>query len=235
MSREQILSRSTLPYHALATRRTSSWLYAVAFAAPATALGVAIFGLGLDPFRLLVDPPTQFGQSFYIGAFSHIGVLAWWTAAACCALAAFVVRDRAVSDGPVAALACGAALSALLGLDDLFLLHERALPAHVGIPQNLIFVGYGAWTAVYLWRFRSFHMRMDTGLLITALMLLATSLMMDVLHLLPPEHKAGLVIEDGAKLLGATGWAMYHARAAYHALVPQPGASSDYPICSGTR
>lgn len=222
MPSEQILSHITLVYPTLTTRRTPGWLYAVAFAAPATALGVATFGLGLDPFRLLIDPPTQLGQSFYIGAFSHIGVLAWWTAAACCALAAFAMRDRARSDGSVTALACGAALSALLGLDDLFLLHERALPAHVGIPQNLIFIGYGAWTAVYLWRFRNFHMRMDIGLLITALMLFATSLMMDVLHLLPPEHKAGLVIEDGAKLLGATGWAMYHTRAAYHALVQQP-------------
>jgi hypothetical protein len=235
MPSEQILSRGPLSYPALFIRRTPGWLYVVAFVAPAAALGIATLGLGLDPFRLLIDPSTQFGQSLYIGAFSHIGVLAWWTAAASCALSALAVRDRTGSGGPVAALACGAALSALLGLDDLFLLHERALPAHVGIPQNLIFIGYSAWTAVYLWRFRSFHARMDTGLLVTTLMLFATSMVMDVLHLLPPEHKAGLVIEDGAKLLGATGWAVYHARAAYHALVQHPYTSGEYLTRSRTR
>jgi hypothetical protein len=235
MQSEQIFSQGAGAYTALSARGTPGWLYAIAFGAPTGALLVTTLGLGLDPYRLLIDPPTQFGQSLYVGAFSHIGVLAWWTAAACCALAALTVRDRTGSGDPVAALACGAALSALLGLDDLFLLHERALPAHAGIPQNLIFAGYGLWTAVYLWRFRSFHARMDTGLLTTALLLFGTSMVMDVLHLLPPEHKAGLVIEDGAKLLGTTGWAVYHARIAYRALAQHPSASVEHPARSGTR
>jgi hypothetical protein len=207
-------------------------------------------GLDIDPEIVLEDaasqgqgPGADLGYPFYIGLFSNVGVLLWWTAASCCGLAASILR----ADGgtPFAAMAAGCALSAMLGIDDLLLLHEVALPEELGISQQLVLATYGLAMLGYLLWFREFHLSMETSLLAGALLFLGASLAADVavdmvamsggemrilgmrapLDLSPtitePDgawrqalHLGQELLEDSFKLVGLALWAIYHARSA---------------------
>lgn len=186
------------------------WLHLVAVGGPASAVLLATMVLGVDPDRLLRDPMAYLHQAFYVGFFSNLGVLGWWTAAVACLLAALVLRGRSQDSS---ALAYGGVLSAVLGLDDLLMLHEQVLPGHLGLPEVVTFACYGLATLWYLWRFHSFHRAVEPGLLGTALVLFGVSVMLDVTNILPGP--AGMVVEDGSKFTAICVWAAYHSLVAY--------------------
>lgn len=186
------------------------WLCLIAVGGPAAAVLLTTVVLGVDPDRLLRDPMAYLHQAFYIGFFSNIGVLGWWTAAVACLLAALVLRGR---DPASQALTYGGALSVVLGLDDLLMIHEQVLPNYLGLSEEVAFTCYGLATLWYLWRFNSFHRTVEPGLLSTALVLFGISVALDVTHIL--QGPAGMLVEDGSKFTAICVWAAYHSLVAY--------------------
>lgn len=191
---------------------TAPWLYAVGVVGPLAAVAIPTLVLGVEPSRLLRDPNAYSVQAFYVGFFSNIGVLAWWTAAVSCLTAAAALHRRG-RDAGWAAVAAGGALSAVLGLDDLLMVHEAFVPDYLGLPEPLPLAAYAAAMAWYLWRFRAFHLSMDTGLLAASLLLLGLSVVADLAY---SDAYDGLpvLLEDGFKFGGICAWAAYHAAAA---------------------
>lgn len=191
---------------------TAPWLYAVGVIGPLAAVAAATLVFGVEPSRLLRDPNAYSVQAFYVGFFSNIGVLAWWTAAVSCLTAAAAMHPRG-RDAGWAAVAVGGTLSAVLGLDDLLMIHEAFVPDYLGLPELLPLAAYAAAMAWYLWRFRAFHLSMDTGLLAAALVLLGLSVAADLAY---SDAYDGLpvLLEDGSKFGGICAWAAYHAAAA---------------------
>jgi hypothetical protein len=192
-----------------------AWVYIVSVAMPLLAVGLATLGLGVDPNRILKDPAAHTGFPFYLGFFSHVGVLAWWTAAVSCLIAAAVLWTR--HKPAWAALAVGGTLSAVLGLDDLLLLHEEVFPNYLGVPEVFIFLIYACWVLIYLIRFRVFHLSMGWQLLALALAFFSLSAFMDLTNIVWSPWW-GLVLEDGFKFTGVCSWATYHTWTAYRQL-----------------
>jgi hypothetical protein len=172
--------------------------------------------LGVEPSRLLRDPNAYSVQAFYVGFFSNMGVLAWWTATVSCLTASAALRGR-VPNATWAATTTGGLLSALLGLDDLLMLHEAFAPDYLGLPEQLSLPAYAAAMLWYLWRFRKFHLSMDIGLLAAAVLLLGLSVGADLAYS-DAYDGIPILLEDGFKFGGICAWAAYHAAAAYRLL-----------------
>ena len=155
----------------------------------------------------LKDPAAVAGDPFYVGFASNVGVLGWWTAASASLVAvALLWRDRRADAFPLLA---AAALTIVLALDDLFMLHESALPA-VGVPQVTLYVFYALASVFLVVRWRSFLARTEWPLLAVAVFLLGCSVGIDVLNEARGAEQP--LIEDGTKLLAIMAWATYFVR-----------------------
>jgi hypothetical protein len=98
---------------------------------------------------ILNDPAAQFDLPAYAGLFTYASVIALVVAAAICLFARATGRLR---DDEAVVLGLAGILSALLALDDLFLLHERFLRESLGLSELFVFAVYGAIGAAILWR-----------------------------------------------------------------------------------
>lgn len=175
---------------------------------PMALVCVATLGAGLDPERLLRDPAPFTGEPFYLGAFSHFGVLAWWSAAMAGLLGGLALppgRSRR-------ALLLGGAISALLAMDDLLLLHEEVLPVLLGLPERAVLAIHATLVAAYLWHYRAWHRARGAGALVAGLGLAAASVVVDL------TEGGSMLLEDTLKFGGICGWAAYHLRAAAQVL-----------------
>jgi hypothetical protein len=132
-------------------------------------------------------------------------VLLWWATAALCLFTG--VR----AEKPRGSFLLGAAaLSAMLCMDDLFMLHEKVFRVGLGIPQKLTYATYLTFTAIHLFRFRNYILSGDWGPLVLALGLLGSSVLSDVVSIyLPTEPRGASFLEDAAKFVGISVWLGY--------------------------
>jgi hypothetical protein len=155
------------------------------------------------------DPAAITDAPAYVGFLSNIGVLLWWTSAVAAALAGWILRQRAVPQA-TPMLGC-AALSALLGLDDLFMIHEHGAFAAL-IP---LYAVVATWIG---FRYRAFFASTDWVLLAAGIVLLAFSVSVDVADDL--RNRDRYALEDAPKLLGILTWTSYFVRIAVRAVTP---------------
>ena len=166
--------------------------------------------------ELTQDPAAHVGYPFSFGAFSHLGVLLWSAAATLCLFTWAVLRgiDR---DAARYFLASGL-LSAMFGLDDLFLLHEDAFPRRLGVDEMVVIGVYGLAALAYFVRWYARIVVGGPTLLVAAVAFLGTSVLIDLWD--PPS--LDIMFEDGFKLLGIGCWLGHFARSAARALRPRP-------------
>lgn len=193
----------------------TAWAYelrlaAIAFGAAVVLLAITI-GLsarsGLALGALSRDVASTAGLDPLTGLQSHLGVLAWWAAAAVALFAWHALRGR--SDQRRSLLGGLGLLTALLAADDLLLLHEALLPRYLGIGEKLVLLGYAVAAAAILGR----HARVILGsrgalVFVAALGFLALSVLIDLLQ----QRWASewrVFAEDGCKLLGIAGWSAF--------------------------
>ncbi|MFN2383859.1 MAG: hypothetical protein ABR559_06290 [Gemmatimonadota bacterium] len=165
--------------------------------------------------ELTRDPAAQAGFPFYFGAFSHLGVLLWCAAASICFLA-WTLLGGVDREAARYFLESGL-LTALFGLDDLFLLHEDAFP-RLGIDEMVVIGAYGLAGLAYVVRWYARIVGGGASLLVAAVVFLGLSVLIDLWD--PPD--LDIMFEDGFKLLGIGCWLGHFARAAARALRPRP-------------
>ncbi|HEV7367447.1 hypothetical protein [Arenibaculum sp.] len=182
----------------------------------AAALGLAD---GLTYRELLNDPADTYGFSPAGGMVSNLGLM-FWSAAAAVALVAWEVLRRRGGDARLRRFFLATSLfTAVLLVDDAFLLHEQVLP-EAGIGERYIKAGYLGLALVYGLVFLRELMR-DGGLvlLVPAGLFFAASFVFDnpalvgMMGLLEVDF-VSYVIEDGAKFVGISLWLAFVARAA---------------------
>lgn len=97
--------------------------------------------------ELIRDPNSVGSFPFYVGALSNIGVLFWWSAAVVAAFTYVLLRGVKQADQRVkearAFFLYAALFTALLALDDLFMLHEEAFPVYLGVSEMAVYAVYG--------------------------------------------------------------------------------------------
>ena len=155
--------------------RTSWRVYLVCISVPMSAVLFSTVYWGIPPRAILGDAASYVQQPFYLGLMSNFGVLCWWTAAIACLIATSVLPSGIERRATMMA----GALSALLGLDDVMLLHDKVL-LEIGIGQSKVLAIYGLLTVYYLFAFHRFHKRMGCGLLVMAILFLGLSVAIDL-------------------------------------------------------
>jgi hypothetical protein len=190
------------------------WPYALALVPPALVMVVVVAQPWVDPETLLRDPLAVAQSaatccSMYYGAVSQLGVLIWTATAAICLFTALALARLGQLRAAAFPLAAGL-LTALLALDDVYMVHEKVFP-RFGLPETLAIGTYVALAVGYVVVFRRELMAGRVPLLAMTLAAFAVSVAYDHLAVLgvPPST----VVEDGAKLFGITGWAVFHLEA----------------------
>jgi hypothetical protein len=163
---------------------------------------------GVDLGDLTRDIVTTAEVPLSTGFLSQLGIFGWTVAATAAGIAATTLRGRSDSREAAGFLGCFALLSVLLGVDDVFLLHEAVLP-WIGIPQIVVLAIYMLLTAGLLVRFRRQIVAAEFPLFVAALLLFGVSVLLDQVHVSWLGFDTSVFIEDGSKFTGIVCWAAY--------------------------
>ncbi|MBA3345005.1 MAG: hypothetical protein H0T44_06840 [Gemmatimonadales bacterium] len=175
-------------------------------------LGYTAHAGGVNPAVLFQDPVTGGHLRPYTGVISNMGVVFWVATAGVCLFASWVLwvgnrRERAQFLGSVGLL------TAILGVDDLFVFHELLAPGYLRVSERLVVAVYCTLLAGIIVRFRRELLSSADPLLGGALACLAGSLAVDMLA---PNLGWYHLVEDGLKFIGITLWSTFYIRLACH-------------------
>ena len=179
---------------------------ALAFGPPALVLAFVFLQPWSEPAVFLLDPLAIAQDparccAFYSGAVSNLGIVLWASASAVAFFAAF----SGASSVNARFLVATASFSAILMIDDLFMLHEDALPS-IGVPELVVMGAYLAIAAAYGLTFFTKIIAGRAALAVLAAGLMAASVIEDQTKILWPIHD---LVEDGAKFTGIYCWFLF--------------------------
>lgn len=178
---------------------------------------------GISPSYFTVDPLALGRLPFYAGFLSNLGVLLWCASAAIYLFTGFLVRGRQGAAADRRFLRTSGLLTAFLLCDDLFMLHEQALPTYLHIPEAAVYAAYGATVIWYLFRSRFALLRTEFTLLGAAFLFLGGSVLIDA------SSEGRYLSEDGFKFLGIVAWAVYACRTSWRMAAPPARAREAAP------
>jgi cytochrome b subunit of formate dehydrogenase len=158
---------------------------------------------GIDISMLTRDPMAVAKGKSYWGALSNFGNLLWISGAAVAVFSGLVCK--ASKDTRAFLLAIGL-LTAVLVLDDMFMLHEGAWPRLTGLDEKSLFVLYGASLLVILITGRRIW-KPYAVTLFTAIGFFALSLILDRLE--EANISYFHLFEDGSKFIGQACWSLF--------------------------
>lgn len=217
-----VLARGAGRRHVEAFARVALPIW-IALGSVLAAAAVAKYRLELPWYYVMGDPATTTRSPFFLGFVSNVGAVAWAATSTVFLFSHFLERAAAGPSAWSRFLLCSGLFTALLGLDDLFLVHDQVMPDYLGVSQAGVVAAYALAGFAYLGAFRTQIARTAYPLLFASFALLAVSVGLDVLQdrweiYLP----ASGFLEDGAKLLGIGTWLAY----ALHTCSRLPAAPS---------
>ena len=185
-------------------REFSHLIFAGIFGCLAIALVVLASWLLDEPAAVFTREPQQvLHGSFYVGSFSNLGGLVWFGAAA---ILSFAVGLKPVDRG---ALFLAALVTWAMGLDDIFMLHDRVYPK-LFLNEIIVSALYFGTIAVIVFRYYRQLTRSTLVGIAIAVFFWVLSAGFDQFF----NHTAQLA-EDGAKFIGIVVWAAAWTRQAY--------------------
>ena len=190
----------------------------------ALALGMAVIVLILPAAALtgreigfFTRDPTQIGQvPYYAGVLSSLGVLTWTTGAVIALFTAGLHRLIDHTDGSTGFLGYFGVFTLVLALDDLFLIHENFF-----LGEKVLFLIYGVMALIGCVLFRRHFHRPSVYFAIGAALAFAASLGVDRGQETIEAAIGGarILLEDGAKFIGAICWAIFLSKASARSLL----------------
>ncbi len=170
-------------------------------------LASTVKGVSLD--TLTIDPTAVLNGSFYIGAFSNIGVMLWSGSIALCFFAAYRLSLIPSMRFQYFFMIGSGLVSLMLGIDDLFLVHEYVFPHYFAIPKNAVFLTYANLIFIYLLYFRKAILNTDYIILCLAFCFMGLAAVSKIFQLPIPKDS---FLEDSLKLFGIVSWFAYYFR-----------------------
>jgi|GEM_PF-1539763 len=150
------------------------------------------------------EPQAVLKGSFYVGSFSNLGGLIWFGAAA---IMSFAVSLKPLDRG---ALILAALVTWAMGLDDIFMLHDKVYPK-LYINETLVSALYFGVIGVIVLRFyRQLARSTLIGMAIAVIFWLLSAVFDHFFN------DFGQLAEDGAKFIGIVVWAAAWTRQAYN-------------------
>lgn len=173
-----------------------------------------------DTYAVAVSNDYQMEPHF--GAISTVGLFVWAASAAICFFAAAMFQAMGDRAHAKVFFFCGLFTSYLL-VDDAFLLHETVVP-YFGGAEEFVLALIGIEAVAIAVIFRRFFRGFELTLLTAAVALLGFSAAYDTLF--SGTSAQQILIEDGAKFVGAFAWMGFVAASAHKALctVRQPAS-----------
>ncbi|HEC09413.1 MAG TPA: hypothetical protein ENI86_07585 [Acidimicrobiales bacterium] len=200
---------------------------ALSWAGTLVVLAAAGLQRSVPAAELFLDPSALAGAHWYAGLLSNLGILAWTTAVVS-ALWGGWVAGRTGRPGAARFLLDGALVTVLMLVDDLLRLHSGVLPSLFGVSKAVAMLMVVAPTVAWAVHFGSEVLRTRWLVLISSLSALAFSVVAD--RFINRGTATGILLEDGAKLLGVVAFALYFVltsmditRSALRAAVGDPG------------
>jgi hypothetical protein len=187
----------------LRSRLSGTIIFSLAFVALGSVAYLMIY-FEVPASKLTRDPAAIAGMHPLNGLLSNLGVLYWTATASICLFAALLLSTA--PDWRTFFLYYGL-FTALLLLDDLFMLHDRILPATLNINEMTLL---GIYVLILLFGLFSFSTQIRESnfiLLLAALIFFNCSIMIDLV----PEDWSHLhhFFEDGSKYVGISTWTAY--------------------------
>lgn len=175
--------------------RGRSVLWVLAPAVPLAIAALVLIGPANKVADLTRDMAATAGIPPWVGFLSFVGVVYWTSAGAIAVFASFhcLPRDRR----PLMTLGT---LLVVLGLDDLFMVHEDVLPS-LGVPEDLPKVAYVVAVAAFVFAFHAHFVGLDRTIGLVALGALAASLGIDFVT---NGGNLSSAVEDLLKFAGIT-------------------------------
>lgn len=196
-------------------RRRDAVVAAVAFGVPLAVMVVVALSYESQLGTLTNDPVEIAGLPTRYGAIANASLALWGAAAAVSLLGAAAAR-RLGRAGPARWLVCGAAVSLVLLVDDMLLLHDEVLEER-GIPERATLLALAAVVVLLAWWNRAAVLGTN------AVLLAATCGCFGVWAVSGGAlFEGGAYLQDAAKLAGICGWLAYFSLAAYDAGAPPP-------------
>lgn len=143
----------------------------------------------------------------YYGLVSNMGLLLWSGTAAVCLLAGLVFLS-VDKKNPFTRLALSAGLlTAWIAVDDMFLVHEKVLPA-LGVSQMLVVASYMGLAVLYVFTSWRYIFQQQWWMLALGGAALASSILIDQIYHSLDAHL--VYLEDSAKFFGIVCWTIFH-------------------------
>jgi len=161
---------------------------------------------GVDLSDLTRDAVAVTDTHLYVGVLSTTGLMLWAATAGVCLLGAANLSKLPQHRGAAWFLLWAGVLTALLGFDDAFLLHERVFPTYFGLPQKGVYIAYISMILGFLMFFFHRILRTDYVLLGMALFFMALSVGMDEFIV---YSRFETFVEDSCKFVGIVFWLTY--------------------------
>jgi hypothetical protein len=151
----------------------------------------------------------------YLGALSNLGILLWFSTAVVCFFGAAILKHSDQENNFHNFILYSGFFSAILALDDLFLLHEsnnKLQFLEISI-EKLFFLFYAIFSFLYIIKFWRFIYQSPYFLFLMSLVFFTLSILLDSILESPVKFLFGIggqfFLEDGFKWLGIVSWFSY--------------------------
>lgn len=169
----------------------------------------------------LDDPLSYVSYPSYIGLASNVGILLWCASASVMIFAYLILRKKGFTGESVSFLLVFGLITALLGLDDLFMIHEAVGDGFVAAFGTSDDLGEGVAFGVYILLFVIFAIKYIKVILRTEYLLFISFIILCAINIiidLAPfdfSREVACYVEEITKFLAIVNWFAYTTRTTY--------------------
>ena len=164
----------------------------------------------ISPDTLTRDPAAVTHTPSYFGILSSVGSILWGVTVALCLFGYTLIPP---SSYRIRWFLLGSALfSAILGIDDLIMLHDGIL-SDVPYAEMVLYAGYAIFAMCYVFLFA--EVILNSQYLLLGITFVCFFLSMSIDQILPPDEIITF-IEDGFKFMGIIMWVLYFYKTTVH-------------------
>ena len=199
-------------------------------------IGIGRIRFNIPVWYLTKDPNALIeGGDFYFGALSNLGIILWTIAATLCFFSTIYLKRYAPNSSFRLFLFHGGFLTTLLLLDDVYMWHEQMFPVYFGISTYFVYATYLIYAIYFIVRFRKIIFKTEYLILLASILLMALSVLIDVMHdsqrfddallnitgLRPALlGEITVLLEETSKGLGILTWLIYFSRVLFINVLP---------------